>query len=47
VEVLATDLLRLNSRRPQQKIRHDSGAAAAVAIELAQRGRSARRKLAS
>jgi uncharacterized cofD-like protein len=47
VKVLATDLLRLNSRRAQQKIRHDSGATAAVAIELARRRRRGRRKLAS
>jgi uncharacterized cofD-like protein len=47
MRVLATDLLRLSSRRVTEKIRHDSGAVAAVAIELAQQGRRARRKLAS
>jgi uncharacterized cofD-like protein len=47
MRVLATDLLRLISRRVSDKIRHDSGALAAVAMELAQQGRRARRKLAS
>jgi uncharacterized cofD-like protein len=47
VQVLAADLLRMSSRRVTEKIRHDSGAVAAVAIELAQQGRRARRKLAS
>jgi len=47
MRVLALDLLRLSSRRKTEKIRHDSGAAAAVAIDLAQQGRLARRKLAS
>jgi hypothetical protein len=47
MRVLATDLLRLSSRRVSEKIRHDSGAVAAVAMELAQQGRRARRKLAS
>jgi uncharacterized cofD-like protein len=44
VRVLATDLLRLNGRRAQERIRHDSGALAAVAIELAQQGRRRKRK---
>jgi uncharacterized cofD-like protein len=39
VEVLATDLVRLAGARSAAKIRHDSGAIAAVAFELAQRGR--------
>jgi uncharacterized cofD-like protein len=44
LRVLATDLLRLSSRRVEDKIRHDPGALAAVAIELAQRGRLRKRK---
>jgi uncharacterized cofD-like protein len=47
LEVVATDLLRLNGRAAAGKIRHDSSATAAVAIELAQKGRLLRRKLAS
>jgi uncharacterized cofD-like protein len=63
IKVLATDLLRMsgvrmnrvgiNSRAPAEKIRHDSGAMAAVAIELAQdrvngqRNRRLRRRLAA
>ena len=47
IKVVATDLLRMNSRAASGKIRHDSSAAAAVAIELAQQGRRLRRKLAS
>ncbi len=47
VKVIAADLLRLNSRGGVGKIRHDSGAAAAVAMELAEKGRRARRRLAS
>jgi uncharacterized cofD-like protein len=47
IKVVATDLLRMNSRTATGKIRHDSSAAAAVAIELAQQGRRLRRKLAS
>jgi hypothetical protein len=47
LKVVATDLLRLNSRAAAGKIRHDSSAVAAVAIELAQQGRLLRRKLAS
>src|SRR5579883_449913 len=43
VRVLATDLLRLNGRRMQQQIRHDSGALAAVAIELARQSRRRKR----
>jgi len=39
VEVHATDLVRLSGTRSVAKIRHDSGAIAAVAIELAQRAR--------
>jgi len=47
MRVLATDLLRLHSRRAEQKIRHDPGALAAVAIELAEEGRQRTRKIAS
>jgi uncharacterized cofD-like protein len=47
IKVVATDLLRLNGRAASGKIRHDSSASAAVAIELAQQGRRMRRKLAS
>jgi uncharacterized cofD-like protein len=47
IKVVAADLLRLNSRAASGKIRHDSSASAAVAIELAQQGRRMRRKLAS
>ena len=47
IKVVATDLLRMSSRTATGKIRHDSSAAAAVAIELAQQGRRMRRKLAS
>jgi uncharacterized cofD-like protein len=46
-KVVTTDLLRLSSRAASGKIRHDSTAAAAVAVELAQEGRRLRRKLAS
>lgn len=47
IEVVAADLLRMNSRGSPDKIRHDSSATAAVAIELAQKGRRTGRKLAS
>jgi uncharacterized cofD-like protein len=47
IKVLATDLLRMGGRAASGKIRHDSSAAGAVAIELAQEGRQIRRKLAS
>lgn len=47
LKIIATDLLRLNSRSTLGKIRHDSGALAAVAIELASKGRRMREKLAS
>ncbi len=47
VRVLATDLLRLHSRRAEQKIRHDPGALAAVAIELAEEGRQRSHRIAS
>ncbi len=47
IKVVCTDLLRMNGRGVLGKIRHDSSAAAAVAIELAQKGRRIRRKMAS
>jgi uncharacterized cofD-like protein len=47
IKVVATDLLRINGRQPAEKIRHDSGAIAAVAIEMAQQRRRSRRRLAS
>jgi uncharacterized cofD-like protein len=47
IKVLTADLLRLSGRAASGKIRHDSSATAAVAIELAQQGRRNRRKLAS
>jgi uncharacterized cofD-like protein len=46
LEVLGADLLRLKSRASSGKIRHDSSAVAAVAVELAQQARM-RRKLLS
>lgn len=45
VKVVAVDLLR--NRAALGKIRHDSSSAAAVAIELAQKGRRLRQRLAS
>ncbi len=39
MKVLQHDLLRLNASRTPDKIRHDPGAIAAIAIELAQEGR--------
>lgn len=47
IEVVEADLLRMNSRSSADKIRHDSSTTAAVAIELAQRGRRLRRRFAS
>ena len=47
VKVVAVDLLRMNDRAARGKIRHDSSSIAAVAIELAQKGRRLRRRLAS
>ena len=44
ISVLATDLLRLSGRRVEEKIRHDAGALAAVAVDLAQQGRRRKRK---
>ena len=44
ISVLATDLLRLSGRRVEEKIRHDAGALAAVAVDLAQQGRRLKRK---
>lgn len=45
IQVLPVDLIRMNSRKATTKIRHDSTALAAVAIELAQNSRRKRRKL--
>jgi uncharacterized cofD-like protein len=39
MKVLETDLLRMRANLTSEKIRHDPGAVAAVAIELAQEGR--------
>jgi len=47
LEVVATDLLRMQRPQADEIIRHDPGAIAAVALELAQRGRRRRRKLTS
>lgn len=44
LKVVEADLLRMIGRRPGDKIRHDPGALAAIAIELAQEGRKARSK---
>lgn len=46
INVVAVDLLRMGERGARGKIRHDSSAAAAVAIELAQKGRRLRRRIA-
>lgn len=47
VEVVAADLLRTNDRAALGKIWHDSSSAAAVAVELARKGRRIRRRPAS
>jgi uncharacterized cofD-like protein len=47
LEIVATDLLRMHPAQPNEAIRHDPGSIAAVAVELAQRGRRRRRKLTS
>lgn len=46
-KVVTADLLRLNRHRNAEKIRHDPGAIAAVAMNLALEGQRARRRLAS
>jgi uncharacterized cofD-like protein len=46
IRVLATDLLRLSGSRVEEKIRHDAGSLAAVAIDLARQGRRRKRKSA-
>ena len=43
LKVVEADLLRMIGRLPGDKIRHDPGAVAAVAIELAQEARQRRR----
>jgi uncharacterized cofD-like protein len=47
LDIVATDLLRMHHVQADERIRHDTGAIAAVALELAQRGRRRRRKLTS
>ena len=47
LDIVATDLLRMRHVQADERIRHDTGAIAAVALELAQRGRRRRRKLTS
>jgi len=47
LEVVAADLVRMRPTQADQAIRHDPGAIAAVALELAQQGRRRRRKLIS
>jgi uncharacterized cofD-like protein len=47
MKVVAADLLRLGRHRASEKIRHDPGAIAAVAMNLALQGRRSRRRLAS
>jgi uncharacterized cofD-like protein len=47
LDIVATDLLRMRPVQADQRIRHDPGAIAAVAVELAQQGRRRRRKLIS
>jgi uncharacterized cofD-like protein len=47
LSVLATDLLRMSAFRHQEKIRHDPGAIAGVAVDLAQQGRRAKLRLTS
>jgi hypothetical protein len=46
MRVLAADLLRMSANRAPDKIRHDPGAVAAIAIELAQEGRRRKNSLA-
>jgi uncharacterized cofD-like protein len=47
IKVMTADLLRLNRHRAAEKIRHDPGAIAAVAMSLAMQGRRSKRRLAS
>lgn len=47
LQVVTADLLRLSRHRAAEKIRHDPGAIAAVAMNLALEGRRSRRRLAS
>ena len=47
LDIVATDLLRMQPPPVDERIRHDPGAIAAVALELAQRGRRRRRKITS
>jgi uncharacterized cofD-like protein len=47
LRVLATDLLRMGGVQTKEKVRHDQGMIAAVALELAQQGRRSRLRLTS
>ena len=47
LEIMALDLLRMRRGQSGEAVRHDPGVTAAVAVELAQRGRSRKRKLTS
>jgi hypothetical protein len=47
LEIVAADLLRMRHGEGDEKIRHDPGAIAAVAIELAQQSRRRKRKITS
>jgi uncharacterized cofD-like protein len=47
VKVVKADLVRIEGRRLQDKIRHDPGAISAVAIDLARQARRAKERLAS
>jgi len=45
--ILTADLLRMSALQHQEKIRHDPGAIAGIAVELAQQGRRAKLRLTS
>jgi uncharacterized cofD-like protein len=47
VRVIGEDLLRISGEQPRAMIRHDPAAIGAIALELAQQGRSARLRLTS
>ncbi|MEO5922658.1 MAG: gluconeogenesis factor YvcK family protein [Bryobacteraceae bacterium] len=44
IRVISADLVRMAGRRQENKIRHDSGAIAAITVELAQAHRAQKRK---
>jgi uncharacterized cofD-like protein len=46
LDILEADLLRMSSLRTNDKIRHDPGSLAAVAIDLARRGKQKKRQIA-